>query len=1301
MKPIYQLYATHCTYGTSALEQREGELAERVLGYSARAGSLERAELRNCYRQVERFLYYYLPTDTPTEEKLRFEAATAPRRMFYCPSLGELQVLGQISYRQQDTAGRPGSYFGHVLFGRRADGAWPVLECLKLWGAAWVDEDSPSLTPKLAALKSLGELRAGKRPSIDDDVLLSFLKTPPGEPFDDPGKIIPERWKLREPAERAELLTETLQGFLNLGSQRRENLLLVVEPAVAALLFYGVARLLPPGAVRDSLSFSTFEPNADRLPVSLAATMFHAPETTDLRPEAYRRRGYVYNTFLDRHSDHGRPEGLYGPLLVGKLLAEGFDGVDRLFSGFEAAGAQAAEDLELLADVHRLVPQVLDSEAPLDETRWRKSDVAVRYLSLAVHRQLANDAVGWPQLRGLIGSPNQLLVMELIASAPDAGDIQAPLQFLLRKLPPDKFGELLASDRLPRSAKIEALAFHVSSVGQFPEHCESLWSEVSRLKSMLSGRSEPLLPSILARLPAQVIGPLYRTLPVDKADAFLRALLQAARPEPDLQAAQRAVAAGIFKDMDDERFLSWLLNHRDELRSYFPPPDDVLRPRLAKLLFEIPDYPEQLEARLDALEGWVDYFSEPSLAERRIVQWRKIRSILLSIREADGATPSNRLQALFRRAKPPDYRGLAEALNSAMPMTVYQDDMRGTKKLECLHGLGRAMLGRPEFLPPVVRSRMLRYFEYGDWSEFSGAGKKKGGKSAGKKKSKYGRGKKPSAWQSVLKSKLFAFGGGAALIVLVGLAYNLFTAPNAPQLSGKLVDADGPDALAPSTTASVGAGKVPVVPPERDPSESGTENKRLKPVRGGTADAPTGQPPKDAEGMSASNESPKPDESVPVKEADRPGAQNPRKQTSGGESGRPKSASPPASPNGAPPARERTAPVALTMADCKELPSLQSKLLTAYRPIDLISWKARPEGASLRLHGVELANAELKEQLTPPNAPAELVCEMSKDQLVVSAQIGGATPATIALATFTAADDAVQFQWHEPSEDSVSIAACQRWVRACVLEVHSAKGSTWAALRSPAKQPALHLISGAVSMRPPFRLPALAPLRRFNLQLRRGVLHLHDDRTFPIEADADDPRRPALVRGLGEEFGLGAVRLALERDASEHDVWIFKLQTEDSAEMLEVRKQRDELLTELRRLEEPLARFQARDASVNDKREAASKLESLLAGDSGDVPKKAEEEKPPLKPAEAHARERRIVAEAERRRRSLQRLRDELKRKLDERQLGATDLMLLADSISAVLYREVADNLRVDSIILGEPGPEPRPEPDEYEEVKP
>src|SRR5687767_12858501 len=115
MARIDQVYCTHCTYGTSALECREGEMASRTVGYSARAASLQGPELRKAYRNIERFMYYYLPDDTPGDTKLGLTAADAPRRFFFCPAMNGVQMLGQVSYRQTDTVGRPGSYFAHVL----------------------------------------------------------------------------------------------------------------------------------------------------------------------------------------------------------------------------------------------------------------------------------------------------------------------------------------------------------------------------------------------------------------------------------------------------------------------------------------------------------------------------------------------------------------------------------------------------------------------------------------------------------------------------------------------------------------------------------------------------------------------------------------------------------------------------------------------------------------------------------------------------------------------------------------------------------------------------------------------------------------------------------------------------------------------------------------------------------------------------------------------------------------------------------------------------------------------------------
>ena len=115
MGPIHQLYCTHCTCGTSALEQDKGAMADQVVGYSVRASSLEGDRLRECYRQIESLLYYYLPRDCPAEAKLQHTASSAPKRLVYVPSSDGWEILLQVCYRQTDTVGRPGSYFAHIL----------------------------------------------------------------------------------------------------------------------------------------------------------------------------------------------------------------------------------------------------------------------------------------------------------------------------------------------------------------------------------------------------------------------------------------------------------------------------------------------------------------------------------------------------------------------------------------------------------------------------------------------------------------------------------------------------------------------------------------------------------------------------------------------------------------------------------------------------------------------------------------------------------------------------------------------------------------------------------------------------------------------------------------------------------------------------------------------------------------------------------------------------------------------------------------------------------------------------------
>ncbi len=87
MSVLQQVYCTHCTYGSSALERRGGAAASQVLGYSARASSYEQADLKTVYRAVEFLLQYSLPPDVPAAERQLRTPQDSPRRLVYMPAI--------------------------------------------------------------------------------------------------------------------------------------------------------------------------------------------------------------------------------------------------------------------------------------------------------------------------------------------------------------------------------------------------------------------------------------------------------------------------------------------------------------------------------------------------------------------------------------------------------------------------------------------------------------------------------------------------------------------------------------------------------------------------------------------------------------------------------------------------------------------------------------------------------------------------------------------------------------------------------------------------------------------------------------------------------------------------------------------------------------------------------------------------------------------------------------------------------------------------------------------------------------
>ena len=714
MSSIQQLYCTHCTYGSSALERNAGELADRTLGYSARAGSYEGEHLRQCYRDVERYVYYYPPRDTPSEAKLGLTAATSPQRLMCVPALGERQMLAQVCYRPTDCEGRPGSYFAHVLFRDRQDGQepWSPLHCARLWGApGWVQEDSPAIPHRLQSLGTLDALLHGGPPAVDDRTLVSFLNTPAGGAFNDPGGVIPPRWQRLDAVFRRQAFTEAFDALIEIGTLGQPSLLLVIEPGLAALFFYGMLRLLPAGALRDTLSFSTFEPNPDRLCTTLAATWFFDPGHASVPADGFGVRGIVVNTLDNRPAPSPRRQSAYVHAMIDRLLTAGWYSVDGALEDLQAVAARSTDDLERLTAVELMAQALLAGRELLQGLEWRRSPQVVAYLRRSIARELFSRRDIAPTLNKLIGKPAHLIVLELLSGEADDSGARPAVEYLLQRLPDEQFGALVRLDSVPAQFKLDVLARRVTFHGKVPPGCEWLWEDAT------------LLPSLLARLDPDTVERFCRNTGEQYRGAFLAALLQARRlPGPGSKALAPvaellppAAVADVYRIAGEAFF------------AQYPADEPTLGRKLHELLALLPEGGPRFSAWLDAILAGKDHL--PSDRDcRAVVCWDACRRAIMEV----GSLQTGQGSA-FSFTSPDDLetacRKMAEAVAEALPDDAVNDDdeIVGADRLGCLHAVGRELLGG-ELLPAGVGEhdalwgKMAQYFDGGKWPSAS-AGK--------------------------------------------------------------------------------------------------------------------------------------------------------------------------------------------------------------------------------------------------------------------------------------------------------------------------------------------------------------------------------------------------------------------------------------------------------------------------------------------------------------------------------------------------------------------------------------------------
>jgi hypothetical protein len=1119
---IHQLYCTHCTLGTSAVERRKGEVASRVLGYGPRASSFAGESLRNNYRHVERYMRYLLPADVPAEDRPRLTAAEAPRRLFFAPSANNLQIMGLVSYRTRDTAGRPGSYFAHVLMSEPGADAWSAADCLQLWGAGWTDSDPPEGVFDLPPLGSLAELRNGAPPGVDDEVLRSFLVTPCGEPFYDPLHLIPNALREMSPDDRAKMLIRILGGFLQLQiANRRESVLLVAEPGLAALLFYGVARLLPDGKLRQQISFSTYEPDVSRLNVSLAATTF-ANAGSDIKPESYQAAGFVYNVLNGKRSTRVLPNSEYAQLLVDELTRRGWGAVNDLLKQYAALGIERAGDLELLAKTRNFAPLLLDPHAELPDFDVTSNPLLAKYHLQIVRKLLADHGKGTARLESLVKTKRHLLLLNLIATEQAPPETLAAVKFLLERLPGNWFDQFLAAPPIAPKFKSDAVAEFICRQRRLPENCDAYW--VAPNGSGVTG----FFPQVLVRLPAPVLEQLAEnTKGTPQWDALLTGLIEAYRADPG-KAYLHAVLVRGLAALPPDRLYTFLDRYADGTGNHVRWNEIGLARHLDKLLFDLPNAGGHFSRRLDVLYAWREFFTQPNRAGEVLASWIALRLHLQRLGETSAPTqrgkPSRNQFDLDATAK-----NVAIALVGAMSPALYTEDPDGSWRLNRVKDIGRALLRRDDYLPAPLWDKI------GLYAESAQTGPRSGYWVAPTVSSFRSRSK--TNWPIILP---FAIVGGLLLIWAVNRVIGIISESPTPAQIAK----GDPAKPAPAATS-------PAAPPstiENKPVPASPAPLPSKPlVEDTNRERPAGE----------SNPAEKPDPTKPAAASEKSPSGTPAPINAGSKQTPPPVSSEPAKPkeqNLAPPAAPQLPsgpPPGDPLRGQTPPPKTREKVTSSTRyplpyPPILMPMPLCYVGSNsnLRILGIEQANQCFLAEEGTLSDPKHFFKVPRQGPIATRINVQDAhknPPGHFSINT----GGSLGFQWDRQlgKEDT----KCLKWLAACVID----NGTRYVALcddfRKPDRLP-LVPVTGKMSKRAEIVIPdghkELFVIRQSDLRLGGGVLHV-GSQPYPF----GEPRGNEITASVPEfakTLGVGGAKVTvrLQQFAMNGRNWIIYVDME-------------------------------------------------------------------------------------------------------------------------------------------------------------
>lgn len=767
MSTIHQVY---CTLGVGAGSPNGPGVAAACI---SRVGSLDGPDLDACWHDIQPFVYYQLPCDVSEPLRLSLTAEAAPKRLFRVTTASGWDVLGQACFLPAAAPGGDGLAFAHVLFQKDTEGAgrWSAVDCLKLWAAAgWVQAEGPP--PGTAGpLRSLSELMGDRGPAIDDQVLLSFLTADAQGPFHDPYEVIPPRWRDMPALQRRAWFVDLFSAFLRKESQQSGPVCLVAEPAVAALMFYGIARLMPEGPIRESLSFSTYEPLPGRAGVSLAATWFAEPQRAASPPDLGAGCATVLNTLAEPAPDAPRPRTEYATSLVNRLVEKGWPEIDWRLETLRAVKVRKIELLETLATIEQLVENLLETGSFANQ-HWRKSEAltsSVRHVLLR-HLQRAEDLA--TTLKNVIGGPAHLSVLDLAAGSKDPL-ARSVVDLLLKRMPAEKFDILLKLPSIGTAEKLHALAAYIDAEAALPPGCDGLWAEWEKAAKTGDMNKMGLLPQLLLTLPPETLGKLLKNLPSVRATQAVTGLLALHRAK----AISTAQLTPVIEALDEQTVVAILRQRGVAFLEEYPGNEPAMGRKLAGLLGSLYQFPEEFKERLD----WVlagQHLLEDERQQRLATAWANCRKGIAALgRLQEGEAPAgeqSRINLMVSTA-----RELALAADEALGPCPFEGEDASLRKLECLRKIAEQLLGKPLMPPGPVEheylwNRIAQQLQTHQWPAEGGitkeamkaevAARKEGKKEAGKRQAKEAP-PRPEVRPLVSESKTLTY----LMVGLVGL----------------------------------------------------------------------------------------------------------------------------------------------------------------------------------------------------------------------------------------------------------------------------------------------------------------------------------------------------------------------------------------------------------------------------------------------------------------------------------------------------------------------------------------------------